>query len=108
MLYALFKMNKGIKAVLKLLPKTGLLVMHAILLVLIVLTALLFYIAQFLYFISDCNDQPSTPQCIKKSNYLQTFNATYSLIDALCYILILFMTFKFLVPLEKVTFKKMP
>ena len=94
---------------LKLLPKTGLLVLHAILLMLIVLTAYLFYIAKFLCFISDCDDQPLTQECLKKRNYLKTFNAIFSLIDALCYILILVMTFKFLVPLQKVTlFKKQP
>jgi len=45
MIYALYRLKKQVKEVTKLLPRTWLLVTHCMLLVLIVVTALGFYMA---------------------------------------------------------------
>ena len=104
MIYALYRLNRQVKAVQQLLPNTGLLVTHCVLLVLIVVTALGFYVAQYAYFYHECDQSEFTLAsfCVLAANWLELFNGAYTFADALCYALILLMTFKFLVPTEKV------
>ena len=102
MVYALNRLNKGIKEIQNILPKTCLLLGHAILLVLIVVTALVFYICQFAYYHKSCDTEPiPSERCTVTANLLELSNGLYTLVDALCYGLILYMTYKFLVPTEQ-------
>ena len=64
----------------------------------IVIFALVFYIAQFIFFHNNCDVLNTLPEvCVKSGNWLVFTNAAYTLVDALCYGLILFMTYKFLI-----------
>lgn len=103
MIYALYIFNSEIKTIKNILPRTCLLFKHATLLALIVLTALFFYIFQFIYFGNNCDHTAEAlKECNLSSNLTELFNGLYTIVDALCYALILFMTYKFLIPVENV------
>lgn len=98
MVWALYLLNHQIKAIQNILPRTCLLLTHAVLMILIVVFALIFYIAQFSYYGHNCDTiETETEVCRKAGDWLVGSNAAYTLDDALCYALILYMTYKFLI-----------
>ena len=105
MVYALWRIKNSMSLMQNILPRKNLMITHVTLMVLIVVTALGFYIAQTIYLRNSCDallTQSTFRICNVSANTLEAFNAAYTAVDAATYALILYMTFKFLVPPEKI------
>jgi hypothetical protein len=104
MIYAVFKLNKGLKEIKELLPRNCLLLVHALLLLLLIVSSMAFYVFQYIMYIK-CKGTYTSQFCYVCDNMLQLSNGLYTLIDAICFVLILYMIYKFLIPTKHVTIK---
>jgi hypothetical protein len=105
MVYALWRIYHSINLMQNILPRKCLMLFHLILMILIVVTALGFYLPQYYYFKANCSESLTASnihECNASANLLEFFNAAYTAVDATVYALILYMTYRFLVPPEKI------
>lgn len=96
MIFAVIKLNRSIKEIKSLMPSTCLMLLHTLLLVFLLVSASYCNIYQYLYF-ETCRNYPEG-ECSLNKDMLYKSNDAFVATNALTFALILYMTYKFLVP----------
>jgi hypothetical protein len=96
MIFAVIKLSRSIKEIKSLMPPTCFMLIHTVLLVFLLVSASYCNIYQYVYY-ETCQNYP-VGECALNEDMLYSSNDAFVATNALTFALILYMTYKFLVP----------